>query len=135
MGAFVVVAFSISGCTHGRRTPSARSSPPGATTTVPALTADEATALGESLTAGTTSGLGVAIAVPTGPTIDPHAAAALESLGPITFDVSTFRPIGADDATVQATVAHPPSGFGPRWTFLLSYVSGHWLVDDASPAS
>jgi hypothetical protein len=75
------------------------------------------------------------LAVPSGQALDPAAAAGLQKLGPISFDLATFHRVGGNDATVVGTVTHPPSGTSTTWTFVLSYVSGSWLIVDASPVS
>ncbi len=135
----VSMAMALAACTHSTHhvavIVSARPSSPGPAPvpSAPPLTGQQATALAQQLTAGTEAGLRSALAIPPGQSIDPAAAAQLGAIGPITFDLSTFHYIDQNNATVVGTVAHPPAGTSPTWTFTLTYVSSVWKLVDGQP--
>jgi len=107
---------------------------PAAGSTPAPLNSSQASVLAKNLAAGTDTGLRAAIVLPSGQPLDTAAAAQLQAAGPITFAPGTFHRLGARDATVAGTMAHPPAGQPARWTFTLAYVGGQWKVLDAEPA-
>jgi hypothetical protein len=124
------VVFVRSGSSHTRI--SDRPSP-NSTVGVAPLTPTEASALSAELATGTDVALRRAVAVPSGQPIDPKAAIRLRAMGPIAFDVSTFRALGSTDATVRGSLTHPLAGQSARWTFTLSLTSGTWKLVSAEP--
>jgi hypothetical protein len=66
--------------------------------------------------------------------MDPAAAGRIAALSPIALDPATFHEIDARTATVNGTVAHPPSGQSATWTFTLAFAGGAWRLVDAGPA-
>lgn len=144
----VVIALLLTaGCGHKHHT--SQAAPPSDSTTagpgsgsaatahtsIPALTPSRAAALAKDLTSGTTTGIGQALDVPAGQQLDPGAAAQFASVGPITINAATFRPVDSTHGTADGTVAHPVAGGPGTWRFAFVVVSGQWKIADAEPAS
>ncbi len=104
-------------------------------TPAPPFTPGAAAALAASLAAGNDASLRKAVAIPARQQLDPHAAAELRALTPISFDLATFRASDATNATVDGVIAHPRVRQTARWTFMLVYVDGRWKLLDAEPAT
>lgn len=135
--AFAVAVMAVAACTHSAHRPTAgaqsSSHGPAPAPNAPPLTGQRANALAQQLTSGTDAGLRSALVIPTGQPIDPHAAKQFAAIGPINFDVSTFRYIDQTDATVVGHVPKPPAGTSSTWTFTLTYISSEWKVVDGEP--
>ena len=129
------------GATASRPTNQTGTSKPTAAPASPAkaaaapFTSTNASALSLDLASGQDTKIKDALGIPAAQPLDPAAATALRSLGPITFDTSTFTATESDVGTVTGTVAHPPVGQPARWTFHLKLLGRQWRVVTAEPAA
>lgn len=92
------------------------------------LTAQQAAKLSEELTSGSESEVESAVALPQGQTLNSGIVQELASLGPITFDISTFHDNHDGTATITASIAHPTPGTSREWTVHLLDVDGQWKI-------
>ncbi len=97
------------------------------------LTAQQATKLSEELTSGSESEVESAVALPQGQKLNSGVVQALASLGPITFDISTFHDNHDGTATITASIAHPTPSTSQEWTVLLLDVDGQWKISFTDP--
>ncbi|GGQ49007.1 hypothetical protein [Couchioplanes azureus] len=97
------------------------------------LGSPRAASLSEQLTSGKEADLRAALVVPSGQALEPAATGQLASLGSIDFDLATFTYLDGHSAEVRGTVATPPAGTSPRWTFTLLHLAGDWKLVDGRP--
>lgn len=97
------------------------------------LTAQQAAKLSEELTSGSESEVESAVALPQGQKLNSGVVQELASLGPITFEISTFHDNHDGTATITASIAHPTPGTSRDWTVQLLDVEGQWKISFTEP--
>lgn len=126
VGALTLVGVALmTGCTTAPD-PSAPTPAPTpvstAVQTAPPLTDIRAGELSEALVSGDPGRVADAVAMPSGSTIPPEAAAQFQALGTITVVPGSFTPIDAVTGVVEAT------GAGGRWRLYLVFKDGEWRI-------
>lgn len=98
------------------------------TTPPPPLAQSRADQFSADLASGQTRLLSDSVALPSGAPLAKSAAAELKALKPIRFDLASFRPTGADTATVRATTARGP------YVVNLVLIQDSWFIATTEPA-
>lgn len=111
----------MTGCTTA---PDSTSPSPQSTViqTAPPLSDTRAGELSEALGSGDAGKVAEAVAMPSGSTIPPEAAAQFKALGSITVVPGSFAPIDAVTGVAEAT------GAGGRWKLYLVFQDGAWRI-------
>jgi hypothetical protein len=118
---------------NAEQTPVGGAGVPSAMPSASPLSSPRAAELSDLLTGGSEPDLRKALVLPSGQPLDPGLAGQLQSLGSISFDLTTFTYLDGRSAEVEGTVELPTDKSSSRWIFTLLYVDSQWLLVDGSP--
>lgn len=126
--AVAVLGWNLHDTDEGKGGAGVMAAPPSASP----LSSPRAAELSALLTGGREADLRKALVLPSGQPLDPHLAGQLKSLGPISFDLTTFTYLDGRSAEVEGTVARalPAEDSSTRWIFTLLYADSQWLLVD-----
>jgi hypothetical protein len=94
------------------------------------LTTEEAVELATHLTSGDAASVESSTVLPPGQELPVTTVRGMAALAPLRLDVSTFKPVAGDVASVVATAAHDQ-----RWRLTIIWQAGRWKLLDTQEAT